>query len=303
MISQYATRAGRLRIVLLVFVVLICVATLWDPGDLLKRHWVDGNIQWSRVFLAFAIAAMGIGAIARPDYFFGVTGFFCGAAKRLPASEKERLERALVARQGAERISSRANGGYFAAAALATAVLELLPGIPPAVPYALFSLALAFITLLAYLQFRRANDRRFAPLVRRSVLASLPLPVIIAMGCTFVGELAFAMYPRERLGAIVIAFATAILATTAWRVAIAPALLLGSDPQVEYVVDERLRKGRALSIAILACGVGSLFVSYGILGIPDQYGYLRVAELVVSYATLVPLTSNLLVLRQRIAFA
>lgn len=303
MLSQSDVRVVRVRVFLILVVAASTAVTIWNRGHFLQRHFVEQNFEWPRMFLAFAIAATSIAAIIWPDYFFGVMGFFCRAARRLARSEKERLERALIARQDAEGVSSRANGGYFAVAGLAAAALEFLPGMPVAVPYALFCLALAFAMFFAYLQFRRATERRFAPLVRRSVLAALPLPVIVAMGCCFVGELTFATYPRERLGATVIALATAILATTAWRLAVAPALLLGADPQVEYVIDERLRKGRALSIALLACGVGMLVVSFGSSHIPDEYSYLYIAELLVSYAALVPGVSCLLVLRQRIALA
>ena len=300
MVSQYDRRARWIKIAALAVSALSLAAIFFAPRSSISS--LD-SVQLARIFLAVAIGAVSVVAILWPDSFFGVKGGFCISARRLEPDRSVRLERALAARENAEAISRRATLRYFAAAGFALAALELLPAIPPVIPYALFCLALAVVILLAYLQFRRAMERRVAPLVRRSVLTSLPLPVIIAMACCFAGELAFTSDPAQRFGAIVVALATLTLAVIAWRVAVAPALLLGADPQVEYAVDERLRKVRAISIAVLACGVGVLFASVGTLHIPDEYAYLRFAEEVITCATLVAVLSNVFVLSGRLAFA
>jgi len=300
MLSQYTKRVRWVRIALLALLALLSGVIIWGP-----RNFVSSlaDFQFARIVLAFGIAAVSIGVILWPDYFFGVKGCFCISARRLPRGEAERLERALTAREDAEAIPGRANLRYFAIVGVALAALELSPALPAVLPYSLFCLAFAIEMLVAYLRFRRATERRVAPLVRRSVLTALPLPAIAAMACCLAGELAFMTYPPQRFGSIVIAVATVVLGAIAWRVAVAPALLVGADPDVEYIIDERLRKVRAISIAVLACGVGTLFASIGIVHIPSQYGYLRIVELAIMYVTMVPLILNVVVSRRPLAFA
>ncbi len=62
-----------------------------------------------------------------------------------------------------------------------------------------------------------------------------------------------------------------MLAFMAWRVAVAPAILIGSDPQWEYAVDERVRIGRARSIANLACAQGFVLIVLAQPTLPQAY--------------------------------
>ena len=97
-------------------------------------------------------------------------------------------------------------------------MLELFPWMPFAVPYALFCLAAATVSLLAYLQFRRATEQRVAPLVRRSPYGAMPPLLIAAVACSLFAVIVIAIDPGERLGAIVVAAATVVLGTIAWRI-------------------------------------------------------------------------------------
>lgn len=87
--------------------------------------------------------------------------------------------------------------------------------------------------------------------------------------------------------------AITVLGIIAWQMASAPALLLGSDPQFESAVDERVRVGRARGIASLACVLGSLLAIMAVPKAPSAYHlygefaplFLNIAALVAVIAT------------------
>lgn len=210
--------------------------------------------------LAALLAAAGVAGLIWPQCFAGVAHGYTRWATGLTAAEKERVHDVVSAREQAEGISS-AYGRAAGVVIIAFAGLELLPIVPLVLPYALICLVLATTALRAYLQFHRATEQRVAPLLRRSPFTALP-PLLIA---TVISSLlivsAFTLDAPERVGALFTALAMLILCAVAWRIANAPALLLGNDPEYEYAVDERLRVGRARNAALLACAVGYVFVA------------------------------------------
>ncbi|MGC1381257.1 MAG: hypothetical protein WA814_09595, partial [Candidatus Baltobacteraceae bacterium] len=164
----------------------------------------------ARLVMAGAVFVVGLWAFLSPGYFWGVAQYVKCSTGDLSPDQRERLQRVLIARQDAEGIS-RTYGRWFGLCGMAIAALALFPALPFIVPYTLFSLGVASIMLLAYLQFQRASERRVAPLVRRSPLGALPPAAIAAMACCFLATLSFALSPPLRLGAIVGALATLVL--------------------------------------------------------------------------------------------
>lgn len=234
---------------------------------------LTGHIDHSalaRLVMAATMAAMGIIGFVRPSCFVGVARRFTRWASGLTPAEEERVQRVVCAREQAEGISS-AYGRAAGLLVVAFAGLELVPAVPFILPYALICLVLAATALRAYLQFHRATEQRVAPLVRRSPFTALPPLLILAMLCSFFAASAFALYPPERIGAIVTAVAMLVLGAVAWRIANAPALLLGIDPECEYAVDERVRIGRARNAAFLACAVGFVFIALAQVSLSPLY--------------------------------
>jgi hypothetical protein len=268
---------------------------------MLHAHF--GHEGVARGAMAVALILVGFAAFAWPRCFAGMAGYFTRWSGALPPPEKVRLNRVVTAREEAEGISS-AYGRYLGVIAILLAGLEAIPSIPFVVPYTLFCLAVAAITLLAYLQFRRAAERRVAPLVRRSPFTALPPVILTAIACSFVASLALAAYPPERFGALVVALSVLVLGIVAWRVAMAPALLVGVDPQWEYAVDERVRIGRARSIANLACAPAFVVVTLAEANLPQQYAAVgSVTMAIVGAAFAVTLVASILPLRRRIRAA
>jgi hypothetical protein len=256
-----------------------------------------------RLLTGLALGLVGVTALAWPRCFAGAAGFFTGCSPGPPPAERERLTRVIAAREHAEGISG-AYGRYLGIAAIAFGALEAVPAIPFIVPYALFCLAGAAVMLFAYLQFQRAVAQRVAPLVPRSPFAALPPVLIGAVACSFLISLAFAAYPPERLSALAVAASTVALGLIAWRVALAPALLIGADPQWEYAVDERVRVGRARSIANLACAPAFVLVAMVEPTLPPQYATLgSVAFYIAAAAFVISLAGAILPLRGRIRAA
>jgi len=250
--------------------------------------------------MAVALAIMGAASFLWPNCFFGVPGVIGSAKRSLSASQLERLRAAIASRREAEGITQRAYGRIFTALCLIAAALELLRPVPFFLPYALICLAAAFITYLAYAQFRRAVDRRVAPLERRSVLDALPLWSILATLCALSAALLLAVLPELRAGALIVAAATLLLGITAWRIATTPSLLLGRDPQVEYALDRRLREARATGTAVLACGPIVIFAAFAA---NDGRALTTIAQDLAVVALIVALVANVVPFTKRLVFA
>jgi hypothetical protein len=214
----------------------------------------------SRLFTAAVIIGIGLAVLRWPQCYTSVRRYFKRVGE-LPPSERDRVDRVLAARKEAEDIPA-AYGRYLAMTILALGVLGLLPVVPMVLPYALLCLAFAGFTLLAYLRFRRATERRVAPLVRRSALRVFSPVLVAAMICCFIATVGLAAYPPQRVSAIIAVIAMLVLGFVAWRIAEAPALLLGDDPQWEYAVDARVRICRARDVAALACATAVVVVGF-----------------------------------------
>jgi hypothetical protein len=168
----------------------------------------------------------------------------------------------------------------------------------------LFCLAISAVTLRAYLQFHRATEQRVAPLVRRSPLTALPPVLIACIVASVVVAALLAADPHDRVSAIVVAASTLVLGYIAARIAAAPALLLGDDPQYEYALDERLRMGRARNVAALACAPVFLLAAIAEPGLPERFGTLgTVAMAIVVAAFVVSLAGSILPLFGRLRVA
>jgi len=252
--------------------------------------------------MAAAIGGVGLAGFTWPRCFAGVAGNYMGLA-RVEPSDRERLRGVLAAREKMEGISE-VSGRYLGAACLVLAALEGVRAIPVIVPYVFFCLAIALQALFAYVQFHRTVERRVAPLVRRSPLTALPPLVIAAMACSLVITLVLAVESAERFDAIIVALTTLVLASIAWRVAGAPALLAGADPQLEYAVDERVRIGRARSVAAVACAPVILLAASAAPSLPSAYHTFAVlAPLIATLAFLVSIAAAQIPLRARICAA
>ncbi|HET6276886.1 MAG TPA: hypothetical protein VFE16_13225 [Candidatus Cybelea sp.] len=213
-----------------------------------------------RALMAAALVGTAALAFFRRNLFGEITGYFTRVAGRLTWMDRARLQRVIEARQRIETVPSTYTR-VFAAIALVLAPLEFSPAVPFIVPYATMAVAMAFGMLGVYALLCSRWNPRAAALVRRSVLAVLPAPMLAALTGSFLATLALASTPGQRFGGIAVALALLVMAAVAWRIAVAPTLLLGIDPEWEYVVDERLRVGRARAIVVLACITASLFAT------------------------------------------
>jgi hypothetical protein len=263
-------------------------------------HGHAAHADLIRLVVAIAMVIVGFAAFLLPRCFAGVAGYFARSSSPLDPKVRERLDRVVTAREKAEGISAD-YGRYLGGIAIALAALEAVRSVPVILPYALFCLAGAVITLLAYLQFHRATEQRVAPLVPRSPLAALPPLLIAAIACSFFVTLAFVALRPERLSAIIVAVSTLLLGLIAWRIADAPALLIGEDPQYEYAVDERVRIGRARNVAALACAPPFVLLGIADPSLAQQYGVAGLVIVLIAAASLVVTTmASFLPLRGRI---
>ncbi len=256
----------------------------------------------ARVLMTVALAGIGVALLIWPEYLFGIRGHFEHGTRTLDWIEKRRLQETILARQQAEGGSSRSYGTYFGIGLLALAALECIRAVPVVVPYSIAMLALAFAFFFAYHNFARVAKLRAAPLDRRSIFRVLPLtsllPIIV---CMAVGAV-YATFPEQRWNAIFVELATLLLGITAWRIAAAPALLLGSDPEFEYVVDERVRRGRAVSVATVAC-LPVLMLNLVARDVPplSRWPYVEITSTALLLAQLTTVFTGFFILRRPLA--
>ncbi|HEY1680061.1 MAG TPA: hypothetical protein VGF98_00275 [Candidatus Tumulicola sp.] len=224
-----------------------------------------------RLIWAALLAGAGIAILVRRSLGWwgaGATCFF-RTPEGLTPDQVARLERTLAARRAAEgsAVPWRRSVGILA---ILLAIVELIPAVPFAIPYALFCLGLAASELICFSGMRRAVHRRAAALVPRSPLQAIPPFLYLTVGAAFTGVV-LASPGMHPLVVIVIAVATAILAWIAWQIAAGRALLLGDDPKMEYAVDERLRVLRVTNMATLACAPATALVASSIPFVADSY--------------------------------
>lgn len=201
--------------------------------------------------VALTLVGFGLFEILGPQEFDDVNVYFARIFPLLGAWERLRLSRVLESRLQAEGLSHR----YIRLAGVFTVAMggaTFIPTIPFTLPYAAACLAMAVAVSAAYLHIHRATQRRAAPLVRRSGLRFVSPRVIAFPIATLAATAVVGTVPQLRLAAMSVAIAMGVLLWIAWRVSVAPALLLGDDPQLEHDVDDEVRRRRVSGLVVFA---------------------------------------------------
>jgi hypothetical protein len=258
--------------------------------------------QMAHYWMAITLVGLGIFQLRRPGCFESIAIYFRGAWAGLPNEQSARLSSVIEARTRAEGSGGRRTR-YLGLFTIALAVVALVPGVPYVAPYTAYCLAMAGVTLMAYLNFRRATALRVAPLARRTPLQSLPPVAIVSVGVCLLGTTAFAGLPQFRVAAAIVLLSTVVLLAIAWRIAVAPAVLLGTDPQVEYAVDERVRFCRATSLVALACTPPAVFAAFAWAQLSSTGGLFGLVALLVVAGFIATTVVSLNPLREGIALA
>lgn len=258
--------------------------------------------QLARVVTAGALVFLGVLQIIAPSCFWGLSMYFKGTRAALGPGEKERLARVLDAREHAEG-NTDSYLRFVGILTIAMAPIALIPAVPFVLPYSLSCVAMAMAILLSYLHFRRATERRVAPLVRRDVWASLPPAALGATMVCLAGAASFGAYPQFRTGVSIVIVAAIVLLAVAWRVATAPAILFGEDAQLEYLVDEHVRSSRATNLLALVCAPPTVLVALAWATLPPSARFFDVVMFVVAAAFVVVIAVSLNPIRKRIRLA
>lgn len=260
----------------------------------------------ARLFMACTLIFLGVFQIASPRCFWGLSIYFKGVWRTALAGrgalEPERLKRVLEARERAEG-NSDAFTRYAGVFTILMAAPALVPAVPLVLPYALTCLALATAVVFSYLNFRRATERRVAPLVRRTIWKSLPPLAMLATAICLLGTASFAVYPEFRVGVAIVIVAALALLGVAWRVATAPAILFGDDSQLEYLVDEHLRFCRTMNLVTLACAPLTVLVAFAWAMLPWNAPVFNAVTLLVAIGFVTILIMSLNPMRKRIGLA
>ena len=259
--------------------------------------------QTARLFTTAAQILVGVLQIATPSCFGSLRFYFRGSRESLPPDRRDRLTRVLTMRTQAEGDTDLATR-YAGVFTIVVAPLALVPAIPEMLPYAACCLGIAIATLYAYMHYRRATERRVAPLVRRTPWMSMPPIVTVPAAVCLLGVAAFAALPQFRFAAIAIFAASVALIAVAWRIAVAPAVLFGDDPQLEYLVDEHVRFCRTTSLMSLACAPSVAFVAIAGATLHDSGGALFNGAFYAVFAAFIVIVAvSLNPLRKRLQFA
>lgn len=258
--------------------------------------------QLAHIVTAALLVFLGVLQIAAPSCFWGMSVYFKGTRAAFSPEQRERLARVLAARKDAEGSTD----SYVRLVGVLTVVMApiaLIPAVPFVLPYAISCVAMAIGVLLSYLHFRRATERRVAPLVRRTVWASLPPLGVAATGVCLAGAALFAAYPQFRAGVVIVIIAGIVLLAVAWRMAVAPAVLFGDDSQLEYLVDEHIRFSRAANALALACAPPTVLVGLAWATLPASAHFFNFVMLIVAAAFVVVMSVSLNPIRTRIRLA
>ncbi|MGC1335261.1 MAG: hypothetical protein WA812_07755 [Candidatus Cybelea sp.] len=257
--------------------------------------------QLARDCSAIALAALGIVQLRAPGCFESIWMYFRGAWSGLSNEQSDRLKSVIEARTRAEGAGGTAR--YAGLFTIAMGLLGLWPAIPYVMPYAASCLAMACATWMAYRRFRHATESRFAPLMHRTPLEALPPVTIVSVALCVIGTAAIASIPQFRVAAALVVVSMAVLVAIAWRIAVAPAVLFGNDPQVEYAVDKRVRFCRATGLVALACAPATVFAALAWAQLPSLSGLLAVMILLVIAGFIATMVVSLNPLREGIALA
>lgn len=261
-----------------------------------------GRDELARVVTMGTLLFLGGLQIATPGCFWGLSLYFKGARAILSSTQRARLVSVIDARENAEGVTDAywRSVGIFT---LVMAILALIPAVPYVLPYALSCVAIAFAMLLSYLRFRRATERRVAPLIRRSPWTALPPLALIPTAICIIGAALFGAYPQFRAGSAIVVLSAIVLLAIAWRVAVAPAVLFGDDSQLEYLVDEHVRFCRATGLLSLACAPPTVLVGLAWATLPPNSHFFTAIALVVYAAFVGVMLVSLNPLRKHIEFA
>lgn len=258
--------------------------------------------QLARLVTAGALVFLGVLQIVAPSCFWGMSLYFKGTRAAFSPDQRERLARVLTAREQAEG-NTDVYLRFVGILTIAMAPIALIPAVPFVLPYSISCVAVAAAILLSYLHFRRATERRVAPLVRRSVWASLPPLAVAATVVCLAGAASFGAYPQFRMGVLVVTLAALVLFAVAWRVATAPAMLFGDDSQLEYLVDEHVRFSRATNLLALVCAPPTVLVALAWATLPPTAHFFDVVMFTVAAAFVVVIAVSLNPMRKRIRLA
>lgn len=250
---------------------------------------------------AITVGGLGLLEIATPGCFGSIGIYFRGARAGLDPEQRARLARVIDARKTAEGtdVYTRAAGVFT----VAMGVLALFPSVPYILPYTASCVALALAVLLAYLHFRRASERRVAPLIARNPWASFPPLVMACAAVCLASTASFAVYPQYRIGAIAAVICGIGLCAIAWHVAVAPAMLFGDDAQLEYAVDEHVRFCRATGLVSLACAPQIVLVMFATAELSVLPAFFNAASWAALAAFLVVMVVSINPMRKRLSIA
>jgi hypothetical protein len=225
-----------------------------------------------RVFWASLLALAGVAILVRPNLLLWLSGTSCcfRAPNDLSPDQATRLSKTLEARRQAEA-TPQPWQRWLGILALVLAVAQVIPAVPYAIPYAVFCLGLATCRLLSYSAIRRATQRRVAPLVRRSPLEAFQPFLVLTVAVALASVLLMGWVAPLRPAVIVVALATALLIWIAWQIASGRVLLFGDDPKMEYAVDRRVREGRVMNLALLACAPAFVLAAPSSPLVPEAY--------------------------------
>jgi hypothetical protein len=225
-----------------------------------------------RVFWAALLALGGVWILLRPNAQLWLSGAGCyfRTPDDLTPDQVSRLDRTLEARRQAEA-SPQPWRRWLGILALVAAAAQLVPEVPYAIPYAVFCLGLAASSWLSYSSMHRATQRRAAALVRRSPFEAFQPFLVAGVGAALASILLMAWVAPLRVPVVVVALATALLIWIMWQIASSRALLFGNDPKMEYAVDRRVREGRVMNLALLACAPAFVLIAPSSPLVPEAY--------------------------------
>jgi hypothetical protein len=209
-------------------------------------------------FWVAAFAGLGIFMLASPTRYANIEAYFC--RMRVKCSIRDRIVEAAERRKSIENISptlGRATGLF----AILCAVIAVFTPYPPLMLYAAFCLGFVGFLGVTYLQLRNTQYKRAASLEIRSPLNVLPVYWYALAFVAALFPLLDLRSPMLQVAAVIVTVCSLTLIVFAWRLALAPALLTGEDPDAEQFVDDRLRFIRTASTLVFAPGITFVYFS------------------------------------------
>jgi hypothetical protein len=172
--------------------------------------------------------------------------------------EQSRIERADDARERTPALPRY----VLAVVSFGTAGALLASAIPPTVGYAILCLTLATRCIVDQIAEERAPRRRSA-LLGRSRRVDPVLSIWIGVGLISALSLVPSVVDAgDRPAAIMVAGCAVAMLAVAWRIAIAPPLLLGDDLEAEQVVDRETRATRTGAACFVAVAAVAVFFGF-----------------------------------------